>query len=134
VILPGPEVAGYRQLADLLRDQIASGVWSPGQRIPSEKDLQDEHGLARETVRAALRMLRQEGLIVVRHGYPSRVREVAPVEVVRVQRGSEVYARPATAREARALAVAEGSVVLVVQDPAGRERVYVADRTRFTFS
>jgi DNA-binding GntR family transcriptional regulator len=37
--------------------------------MPSEKDLHDEFGLARETVRRALAILRSEGLVEVRHGH-----------------------------------------------------------------
>ena len=44
--------------------------------MPSEKDLHDEFGLARETVRRALALLRQEGLVVVRHGHGTYVAEV----------------------------------------------------------
>lgn len=47
--------------------------------MPSEKDLHDEFGLARETVRRALAVLRQEGLIEVRHGHGTFVAEVPPL-------------------------------------------------------
>ena len=43
--------------------------------MPSEKDLHDEFGLARETVRRALAVLRAEGLIDVRHGHGTFVAE-----------------------------------------------------------
>jgi DNA-binding GntR family transcriptional regulator len=43
--------------------------------MPSEKDLHDEFGLARETVRRALAVLRAEGLIVVRQGHGTFVVE-----------------------------------------------------------
>ena len=68
VITPDREGAAYRQLASLLRDRICGGELEPGQRMPSEKDLHDEYGLARETVRRALAVLRAEGLIEIRHG------------------------------------------------------------------
>ena len=44
--------------------------------MPSEKDLHDEFGLARETVRRALAVLRSEGLIDVRHGHGTFVAEI----------------------------------------------------------
>ena len=69
MIVPDREGAAYRQLAGVLRDRIRSGELPPGQRMPSEKDLHDEFGLARETVRRALGVLRAEGLIEVRHGH-----------------------------------------------------------------
>lgn len=43
--------------------------------MPSEKDLHDEFGLARETVRRALAILRNEGLVEVRHGHGTFVVE-----------------------------------------------------------
>lgn len=69
MITPNREGAAYRQLASVLRDRIRSGALPAGQRMPSEKDLHDEFGLARETVRRAIAVLRAEGLIDVRHGH-----------------------------------------------------------------
>jgi DNA-binding GntR family transcriptional regulator len=43
--------------------------------MPSEKDLHDEYGLARETVRRALAVLRSEGLIEIRQGHGTFVAE-----------------------------------------------------------
>ncbi|MFF5082216.1 GntR family transcriptional regulator [Actinoplanes sp. NPDC000266] len=63
------EGAAYRQLAGMLRGRIRGGELVPGQRMPSEKDLHDEFGLARETIRRALSLLRNEGLVEVRHGH-----------------------------------------------------------------
>ncbi len=78
MIVPDREGAAYRQLAGVLRERIRSGELSPQQRMPSEKDLHDEFGLARETVRRALAVLRAEGLIEVRHGHGTFVVEVPP--------------------------------------------------------
>ncbi|GAB7041072.1 MULTISPECIES: GntR family transcriptional regulator [Catenuloplanes] len=78
MITPDREGAAYRQLAAALRERMHSGVLPPGQRIPSEKDLQHEFGLARETIRRALSILRQEGLIEVRHGHGTFVVETPP--------------------------------------------------------
>lgn len=51
----------YRQLAAVIRKRIESGELGPRDPIPSEKQLVQEHGVARETVRAAIRLLREEG-------------------------------------------------------------------------
>jgi DNA-binding GntR family transcriptional regulator len=69
MIVPDREGAVYRQLAGVLRDRIRAGELPPGRRMPSEKDLHDEFGLARETIRRALAVLRAEGLIEVRQGH-----------------------------------------------------------------
>lgn len=53
----------YRQLAAIVRAQIDSGELQPRDPIPSEKQLQQEHGVARETVRRAVALLRDEGYV-----------------------------------------------------------------------
>ena len=58
----------YLQLAALLRAQIRSGELQPGRAIPTEKVLQDQHDLGRDTVRAAVALLKEEGLLVTRQG------------------------------------------------------------------
>ena len=64
----------WRQLADLLRDQIAAGKLPAGARVPSETHLVQEYGLARGTVRKALAALEEEGLIVRVQGRGSFVK------------------------------------------------------------
>jgi DNA-binding GntR family transcriptional regulator len=44
--------------------------------MPSEKDLHDEFGLARETVRRAVAVLRAEGLVEIQHGRGTFVAEI----------------------------------------------------------
>lgn len=63
----GPEYL-YLQLAALLREQIRSGELPPRARVPSLTELSAEHGLADMTVRKALRLLVDEGLIETRPG------------------------------------------------------------------
>lgn len=63
----GPEYL-YLQLAALLREQIRSGELPPRSRVPSLTSLAAEHGLADMTVRRALRLLIDEGLIETRPG------------------------------------------------------------------
>lgn len=79
MITPDYEGAAYRQLAGVLRKRIRNGELPPGRRMPSEKDLHDEFGLARETVRRALALLRLEGLVEVRQGHGTFVVEVPPL-------------------------------------------------------
>lgn len=54
----------YVQLADLLAKHIEDGDLIPGRPIPSETQLRQEHGVARGTVRAAVALLRDRGLVV----------------------------------------------------------------------
>ena len=64
----------YVQLADLLAAQIERGELPADHPLPSEKQLQQEYGLARGTVRAAIRLLRERGLAFT---VPQRGRYVA---------------------------------------------------------
>ncbi|GAA1818514.1 hypothetical protein GCM10009835_43240 [Planosporangium flavigriseum] len=53
----------YQQLADLLAGQIERGELRPGQLLPSELHLQQTYDVSRGTVRMAMRVLRERGLI-----------------------------------------------------------------------
>lgn len=58
----------YRQLADALRADIKAGRYAPGEPIPALTTLQQESGLDPKTVRQAIRVLADEGLVVVAKG------------------------------------------------------------------
>lgn len=58
----------YQQLYVLLRDEIDSGRWQPGDLMPTEANLREEHGLSRATVRQALDALVNDGLIYRERG------------------------------------------------------------------
>jgi GntR family transcriptional regulator len=53
----------YVQLAALIRAEINSGTLSKDDLIPSESYLQQTHGVSRVTVRKAMEVLRNEGLV-----------------------------------------------------------------------
>ena len=53
----------YERLASTLRDRIAAGVYAREDKLPSEMELMDESGLSRSTVRHALKVLVDEGLV-----------------------------------------------------------------------
>ena len=63
MITPGP-VAPWRQVLADLRRQIESGELPPGARVPSIVDLAAHYGVALTTVRKALDVLKDEGLVV----------------------------------------------------------------------
>jgi GntR family transcriptional regulator len=55
----------YRQIAAWLRARIEAGEFRPGEDpLPSEKDLVQLFGVARDTARRAVQLLRDEGLVV----------------------------------------------------------------------
>lgn len=53
----------YFQLADVIEQEIVSGRWEPGLRLPSEPEMCEHFGLSRTTVRQALARLEHRGLI-----------------------------------------------------------------------
>jgi GntR family transcriptional regulator len=53
----------YAQLAGILRARIKSGELARLDPLPSETALSQEQGVGRDTVRRALAMLREEGLV-----------------------------------------------------------------------
>jgi GntR family transcriptional regulator len=65
----------YQQIADRLRAQIKSGALEPGQRLPSEPDLAAAYAASRNTVRLAIALLINQGLVVSRQGLGTFVQE-----------------------------------------------------------
>ena len=67
--------AKYQEIADRLRDQIDSGTLQPGERLPSEPDLVKPFDASRNTVRLAIALLTNQGLVVTRQGLGTFVNE-----------------------------------------------------------
>jgi GntR family transcriptional regulator len=67
--------ARYQQIADRLRDQITNGRYGPGERLPSEPDLIEEYQASRNTVRLAIALLTNQGLVVTRQGLGTFVQQ-----------------------------------------------------------
>jgi DNA-binding GntR family transcriptional regulator len=53
----------YAQLAAVIRAMITTGQLAPDDPVPSESYLQQTHGVSRVTVRKAIEVLRNEGLV-----------------------------------------------------------------------
>jgi GntR family transcriptional regulator len=106
--------AKYRQIAADLREQITTGALPPGSQLPTEPKLAAAYGASRSTVRLAIGLLVQQGLVETRQGVGTYVTEPAtPVTVVlsqeedwragepaaaALQPAGERASRPATAR------------------------------------
>lgn len=61
-------VPGYQAVVDLLRRELVLGRIRPGDKLPPERQLAAELGVARETLRQALRVLEGSGQIAVARG------------------------------------------------------------------
>ena len=58
-----------------LRQAITGGTFQPGSQLPTEAELCDMLGVSRTTVREALRVLEDDGLVARRHGVGTFVRD-----------------------------------------------------------
>ena len=70
---PGADVPLYRRLHGALRDAILAGRLSPGERLPSSRDLSRRLGCSRNTVTEAYGLLTAEGYLEGRVGAGSYV-------------------------------------------------------------
>jgi DNA-binding GntR family transcriptional regulator len=61
---PRKPVYLYVQVADAIEAQIRSGKLQPGAMLPNERSLAEQYGVAVNTVRGAVRALRDRGLVV----------------------------------------------------------------------
>jgi DNA-binding transcriptional MocR family regulator len=95
-----PAVHVFQQIAAALRSRILLGELVAGDELPSQAELAAEFSVATLTARAALQVLREEGLIVSQRGRRSYVadRQPAPpptgagTPLVRVHRDQPVVA------------------------------------------
>jgi GntR family transcriptional regulator len=77
MITRGTPVPPYRQLAAIIRGQIESGELAAGQQLPSVIKLAAEYDVAVPTVRKAIGLLKDEGLVTGVAGYGTFVTEPA---------------------------------------------------------
>lgn len=95
--------------------------------MPSETDLMQEFGLARITVRAAMKELRAEGLISTtrRRGSYVRDEERVPMDITGP---ADVSARMPTPEERAKFNMPEGVPLLIVEHEGGETELLPADR------
>ncbi|MEV4266388.1 GntR family transcriptional regulator [Kribbella sp. NPDC049584] len=65
----------YQRIASDLRDQIRTGALKAGDRLPTEVELREQYDVSRNTVRLALGVLQNEGMISSTQGKGTVVRE-----------------------------------------------------------
>jgi DNA-binding FadR family transcriptional regulator len=115
------------QVIDQLKDEIASGAWAVGAKIPPEPALSETLGVGRNTIREAVKALNHSGLLECRQGDGTYVRATSEmsgavrrrlrtaelVEILEVRRALEVEAArlAATYRDDEDLAAIEAACV-----------------------
>lgn len=66
---PDPLRHIYVQVADHIAARIEAGELKPGARLPPEREMAAEYGVAYHTIRRAMAVLRERGLIVTLMGH-----------------------------------------------------------------
>ncbi|MEV0527069.1 GntR family transcriptional regulator [Streptomyces sp. NPDC050439] len=103
----------YASIAGELRQQITTGMFSAGDQLPAESELTKLFGASRPTIRDALSVLENEGLIMRLHGRGNFVRHTS---------GQITYAADSLSRERRAAVNAAIEVnVSTKETAAGKE-------------
>lgn len=74
-----PKQPKHRLIAETLYEAIQSGRFAPGDRLPGESDLMQDHGVARNTARDALGLLTTWGVTETRKGAGVFVRDFKPI-------------------------------------------------------
>jgi GntR family transcriptional regulator, transcriptional repressor for pyruvate dehydrogenase complex len=75
VALERLDVPGVKErVAGRLRDLIETGSLAAGEQLPSERELAEQFGVSRSTVREAVQFLGALGLVEIRHGSGTFVR------------------------------------------------------------
>lgn len=87
-------MAGYREVANALRERIQNGEWHAGETLPTVLELMDEFEASRQTVRAAINELAKEGLVRVVKRTGTIVQP--PSSRRRIKRGQTVTRNPLT--------------------------------------
>ncbi|WP_231644864.1 GntR family transcriptional regulator [Sciscionella sediminilitoris] len=129
--MAGIETPQYQRVAARLRERIRAAQIEPGQVLPSERTLASEYEISRPTVRQAIQLLRNEGLVHVEHGRGAiasprpridRLARTAPEGEFTGTWAVRVWFEPADARIAAILGIEPDMEVTV------RDRVLRADR------
>lgn len=120
--------AFYLQVADSLREKITSGALRAGDRLGFEAQLAHDYGVGVPTIKKALAVLRQEGLILTDRQSGSTVRQAVEYTAVPIDQRTRVRSRMPTTPERVALDIDEGVPLLVIIRPDQPEELYPADR------
>jgi GntR family transcriptional regulator, sialic acid-inducible nan operon repressor len=63
----------YQEIVQRLMLRIESGEISPGDHLPSERELMEQYGVGRVAVREALQALARSGIVEISHGEKAKV-------------------------------------------------------------
>lgn len=126
---PASDRAVYKQIADHLRAAVGRGRLQPGEQLPSEAQLMEHYGVARMTVRNALRILQDQGLTTAEHGRGVYVRSRPPVRRLASDRFAQRHRKKGKAAFlAESEQAAATPLVDMIEVTEGQPPAEVADR------
>lgn len=99
----------YQQVANDLKTTIENGIYRVGQKIPPEPELSQLYSVSRITVRKAIELLVEDGLLSKRQGKGTFVCQSEPSRKIRDDRSSKVMG---FSESCRANGVVPGAVLL----------------------
>ncbi len=114
MINPAADRAVYRQLADILRDQIISGIYDSSGMLPSADGIARQHHVGTAVAEQALGVLRLEGWIETSRGQRARILPEPERTVLVASPGAVVETRRPTTDEVRRWNLRDGERVTVV--------------------
>ncbi|HEX6958055.1 MAG TPA: FCD domain-containing protein [Ferrovibrio sp.] len=84
-----PAASLTETLAEALLQPILSGAWRPHDRLPSEHDLAERHGVSRAVVREAIARLKSDGYVETRKGKGAFVAAAPGANAFRLSAGKD---------------------------------------------
>ena len=106
----------YQRAADILRDRIVNGHYSPRIQLPAERALALELGISHSSLRKAIAVLRGEGLLECQRGYRAKIRPQPTRAPVQLEPGQMAVARMPTALERDQRDIPDGVPILLIGD------------------
>lgn len=118
----------YLQLANLLKQKIAAGVYRPGDQLPSESELRVQYTISQMTVRRAIGLLQEQGVVDTSQGKGSFVK---PLKIEMFSFQLDVLQRVFADKKRTEIKLLE--VDLVYPDPDTMKKLAVAADDRVVY-
>ncbi len=115
----------YIQLVNILRSQIDSGKFRPGERLPSESQLCRSYDVSPMTVRRAINILLQDGLVSTTQG---RGTFVKPIELGSIKFGLDELQNIFNKKTENKVKLLEVRIVKADKDISRRLNININDR------
>ncbi len=118
----------YKILADILQEELQRNGASVGHKLPTEAELARRHRMSRQTVRHALQLLSEEGLVESRQGSGTyatgKISGVSGQQIAVITSFLDDYIFPTILHDAQAIFIQQGysTLVFATENQVGKER------------